>query len=296
MYIDLVISYVDFQNEEWQRSHREYATFPNAKFFRTGNNALRYLLRSVDKHLSFINQVFLLVQNRSEVPDYVNCDMVRIVTHNEFIPKKYLPTFNSTTIETFLAEIPDLSERFIYMNDDIFILNKLSINDFFIEDMAVTYFHKLMFEGTRPTFFESIVINDNELVLQQSRRQIWENGYAIRPNHTLRPYFKTLYKECYKKYWDKVESCLSRFRTPLNYNLYIVDLYQRSIGREQNLMTVRNVGIYNNVSDEELKILLAKDADTICILDHFPDVDIYENALLQEFFKEKFPTHSKYEK
>lgn len=46
---------------------------------------------------------------------------IKYVFHDQFIPKKYLPTFSSTVIETFLHYIPGLSENFIYMNDDVYI-------------------------------------------------------------------------------------------------------------------------------------------------------------------------------
>ena len=47
------------------------------------------------------------------------------VKTEEFIPKEYLPTFNSNVIEMNLHRIENLSEKFILFNDDLFILRKI---------------------------------------------------------------------------------------------------------------------------------------------------------------------------
>lgn len=296
MKIDLVVTYVDNANEDWQREYAKYCNTSLPTFFRTGRNALKYFLRGVSQNLPFINQVFLVVQNQSEVPDYVNRDIIRIVTHDEFIPEKYLPTFNCNVIEAFLYKIEGLSERFIYANDDIFVINRLCPFDFFVEHEAITYYEKLAIQRNKFAFYESIVMNSNELVLGISRGLSFEYGYVVQPHHTIRPYFKSLFEECIEQYFQKIEPKFTRFRSPINYNDYIVDLYQRKIGRERDLKLINNISIYNNVSDNELKVLLSKDSDTICILDHFQNIDIFENKILIDFFESKFSNVSKYEK
>lgn len=295
MKVDLVISYVDNSNNEWKYNCSKYTKTADARFFRVGKNQLRYVLRSVEQNLPFINQVFLIVQNKSEVPDYIDTEKVRVVTHDTFIPKKYLPTFNINTILTFLAEIPDLSEHFIYTEDDIFILNELTVDDFFVKDKTITRYHKLIFESNRPNSFESIVMNCNQLVFGKSKTDMWNEGFTIKPHHTLRPYKKSVYRQCIDKYWNKIESCLTRFRSPLNYSNYIVDLYSYKNGDAIDSTTFKNNGIYNNASNEEI-VIKANSADTICILDHFIDVDIFENKTLINLFKTKFPNVCKYEK
>lgn len=68
----------------------------------------------------------------SQIPAGIADDpKVQIILHSDFIPKKFLPTFNSTSIEMFLQFIPDLSEHFIYSNDDIFFTSVCKASDFF---------------------------------------------------------------------------------------------------------------------------------------------------------------------
>ena len=66
-------------------------------------------------------------------PSWLNVanEKIVVVKHEDFIPKEYLPTFNSHTIELNLHRIKGLSEYFIYFNDDTFILDKLQEKDFF---------------------------------------------------------------------------------------------------------------------------------------------------------------------
>ena len=45
--------------------------------------------------------------------------------------------FNSRSIETKIHHIPGLAEHFIYFNDDMILLRKVSKSDFFIDDLPV---------------------------------------------------------------------------------------------------------------------------------------------------------------
>lgn len=59
---------------------------------------------------------------------------LRIVRQSEFVPREFLPTFSSITIEHFLWRIPGLSEYFLYANDDMMFGKPLSPDFFFAED------------------------------------------------------------------------------------------------------------------------------------------------------------------
>ena len=64
---------------------------------------------------------------------------MNIVDHKEIFKehKTYLPTFNCRSIESCLFRIPNLSEHFIYFNDDFFLINETKIEDFFINGLPV---------------------------------------------------------------------------------------------------------------------------------------------------------------
>ena len=52
----------------------------------------------------------------------INNPKLNIAKHSDFIPKEYLPTFSSHSIELNLHRIEGLVERFVYFNDDMFLL------------------------------------------------------------------------------------------------------------------------------------------------------------------------------
>lgn len=124
--IDVVIPWVDSNDKEWQQKreywyekcHPDKLSNSNIRFQSWDN--LQYWFRAIEKFMPWINKVFFVTCGH--LPDFLNtnCPKLRIVKHEEFIPKKYLPTFNSNTIEMNYHRIPDLAENFLIFNDDVF--------------------------------------------------------------------------------------------------------------------------------------------------------------------------------
>jgi len=123
MKIDFVVLWVDSNDPEWIASYNHYRPEKplqnNARFRNWG--LFRYWFRSVERYAPWVNKVYLVTNGK--FPDWINpdCEKLVLVKHSDFIPQKYLPTFNSKTIELNLGRIDSLSEHFVYFNDDIFI-------------------------------------------------------------------------------------------------------------------------------------------------------------------------------
>lgn len=64
---------------------------------------------------------------------------VRLVDHSDIFAgfERHLPTFNSRSIITMLWRIPGLAERFVYFNDDFFLLRDVAPGDFFRGETVV---------------------------------------------------------------------------------------------------------------------------------------------------------------
>ena len=60
---------------------------------------LKYVMRGISENMPFIDKIILIVSDHHQVPKWINTDFVKVVYHKDFIPSKYLPTFNSRTIE-----------------------------------------------------------------------------------------------------------------------------------------------------------------------------------------------------
>jgi hypothetical protein len=54
-----------------------------------------------------------------------------VVRHSNIIPPQFLPTFNSNVVESFVWRIRELAERFVYFNDDMYVLRPTHWSAFF---------------------------------------------------------------------------------------------------------------------------------------------------------------------
>jgi len=137
MDIDLVYLWVDGNDPEWLAKRNALLgnikeSSEDCKGRYADNDELRYSLRSVEKYAPWIRKIFIVTDNQT--PDWLDATnpKIKIVDHKEILPKESLPCFNSTVIESFLYKIPNLSEHFLYANDDMFF-NAFVQPDFFFE-------------------------------------------------------------------------------------------------------------------------------------------------------------------
>lgn len=95
------------------------------------NEELRYSLRSLEKFAPWIRHVYIISDR--QVPYWLNTDYekVTVVDHSQIMPKECIPCFNSNVIEYFLPLVPNLSETFLYGNDDMFFASEVKPSDFF---------------------------------------------------------------------------------------------------------------------------------------------------------------------
>lgn len=135
--IDFVVTWVDMNDERWKKNFHQFSktdsTIKNgvsdARFRDYG--FLKYWFRGVDKYASWVNKIYFVTDNQR--PEWLNIEnpKIEIVNHSDFIPKQYLPTFNSVVIERYIHKIPGLSEHFVYFNDDFYIIKPTEKKRFF---------------------------------------------------------------------------------------------------------------------------------------------------------------------
>ncbi|RVE56647.1 hypothetical protein OJAV_G00223430 [Oryzias javanicus] len=96
------------------------------------NEELRYSLRSVERHAPWVRHIFIVTNG--QIPSWLNLDnpRVTVVTHQDiFLNTSHLPTFSSPAIETHIHRIPGLSQKFIYLNDDVMFGEDVWPDDFY---------------------------------------------------------------------------------------------------------------------------------------------------------------------
>ena len=134
--IDFVVTWLDSNDSEWQKEYEFYKTkekgdMSKARF--RDMNLFRYWFRSVETYAPWVNKVFLITNGK--FPDWINKNNPKLVLvkHEDYIPKEFLPTFNSITIELHMHKIKGLSEHFVYFNDDM-ILNAPVTPDYYFKE------------------------------------------------------------------------------------------------------------------------------------------------------------------
>lgn len=95
-----------------------------------GSEEIKYSIRSIDQNVTY-NKLYIVTN--SDIPDYFDKNLVNIVRHEDIFlnPQEDLPTYNSVAIESNLHRIPGLSEEFIYMCDDCYLLAPCEKSKFF---------------------------------------------------------------------------------------------------------------------------------------------------------------------
>lgn len=257
--IDVVITWVDGNDPEWRKLRNQYAADDEAGSdirFRDWDN-LQYVLRGIEKNMPWVRKIHLVTWGH--LPSWIKKDSTKlnIVRHEDFIPAKYLPTFNSNTIELNLHRIPGISKRFICFNDDMFVVKPTKKTDFFKRGMPCD----MACISPQPIYRSSImnielnnmkIINDYFSVnnIKQNKRKwlsVSKYGqYALRTFIFLKfksiigifqphvPY--NLQCSTYETLWSREDklldaTCRNKFRTTDDVNIWLLRSWQLMEGR-----------------------------------------------------------------
>lgn len=143
--IDAVITWVDGDDPVLKAKREKY--LPKTHIPRgaaatrfASLNEITYCVLSILKFAPYFNKIYIVTDEQTppifdavkqQYPDQY--DKIVIVAHKEIFEgfEDALPTFNSISIEMVLHRIKNLSEHFVYFNDDIFLLRPTSVEDWF---------------------------------------------------------------------------------------------------------------------------------------------------------------------
>jgi hypothetical protein len=142
--IDVVYTWVDDKFPGYTEQLAQYATLPqdrNPNRTRDNLDLLKYAMRSLDAAASFVRHVYL-VSCRPQIPPWLNVSApgLTVIHHDSFMDPALLPTFNSFTIQSCLHLIPNLSERFLHVEDDLLFGQPIALSDFLDPDGRMKVF------------------------------------------------------------------------------------------------------------------------------------------------------------
>lgn len=326
--IDVVVMWVDGNDVKWRE---EYNRFKEEKGDKRENrfrawNIFKYYFRGIEKNMNWVNKIYFVTYGH--VPDWLNIknSRIKIVKHEDIIDKSYLPVFNSRAIEVNIHKIKGLSEKFIYMNDDFFVLKKIEQEFFFKKNKPCLI--PAMNAITRNPLDHVLLNNTNIINKYFSKHEMlkkqWKKWFSIKlgklffrnlallswpqftgfyETHTATPFLKKSFEEV----WEKEKEILlsttnSKFKNELNVNQYIFKYWQLAKGdfvvgdyKESFLLNICSAKDLNEVK----KKIENKSYKILCINDNLNNLskkefDLIELELIQSFEK-IYPLKSSFE-
>lgn len=329
--IDFVVLWVDGSDPEWQKERSLYC--PQSKNNGSSDNRyrdwdlMRFWFRGVEKFAPWVNRIFFVTNGQT--PFWLNVDhpKLRLVNHREYIPEKYLPTFNSNVIELWLHNIPELGEQFVLFNDDMFLTAPVTPLDFF-ED-GVPRESALMDIATAPGPEDCLphmqinnfsILNrhfNKKIVIKKSFRKFFTLQYrgdllrnfllspfqyfsCFRDSHLPSSYLKSTFVTVWKEEGELLETCgVNRFRSKQDYTHWLMKCWQICEGN----FAVRSTGWgrhYELWEDDINKICRSIEHQkypVICLNDSKTDVAFDEmKKMLQKSFAFILPDLSEFER
>ena len=331
--IDFVVTWVDGNDPAWRAEKAKYDpsyTKGNSDARYREWNQFMYWFRAVEKYAPWVRYVHLVTWGH--LPPWLNTNhpKLKIVNHKDYIPAEFLPTFSSIPIELNIHRIPDLSEYFIYFNDDIYLSSPVTPEDFFsdgnpkhcaIAEPVRNYRYNGPFAhqqfsdmGLINSCFDLCASIERHPELWFSKRYGHKRMYnrfayqsAYLPGmmftHLGTPYrkstLKKIWQECHAELDD---TCKHRFRTPMDYMHQVFSLWEIMSGSfvpvEEDYYGIKfgtlskgTKRIETAFGSQKYRMICLNDSVDVTE-DNFPDI----KAELDRILERTFPEQSSFEK
>lgn len=166
---------------------------------------------------------------------------MQIVDHKVIFKgyEQYLPTFNSRAIEVVAWRIPELSEHYLYLNDDFLLIRPVTPDEFFDGDMSVLQGYKFntlvakILRALRPRKKGHSKVSFRDSMLNVA--EYLNVPHFIRVVHVPHPLRKSVWERIYSEYPELVERNMRhRFRHKEQFNtqsLYYIYSLRNGLAR-----------------------------------------------------------------
>ena len=327
--IDFVVLWVDGSDPEWLRQRQHYSgTADNgstANRFRDWG-LMRYWFRAVEQYAPWVNRIWFVTNG--QVPLWLNREhpKLRLISHSDYIPEAFLPTFNSNVIELWLHQIPDLAEQFVLFNDDMFLTAPVTPADFFRSGLPRDSALLDQVTALSPEdCFPHMMVNNFSIinkhfrkseVLRKNRAKFFAPQYGkdLLRNLLLAPFqnfsaFRDLHlpsshlKSSFREVWDAEPELLmqcsaNRFRSKTDLTHWLIKSWNICLGRFDARSTSwgRHFELWEDDIDAICADLIQQKYRAVCLNDSRTDIDFDTlKEKLSHAFDTLFPNPSAFE-
>ncbi len=325
--IDIVITWVDGSDPAWLNEKANYSPQKNnddrVNRYRDWG-FLPYLFRGIEQYAPWVRKVHFVTWGH--IPKWLNTDnpKLNVVKHRDYIPEKYLPVFSANPIELNLHRVKDLSEQFIYFNDDMLLINPVDADIFFKNGLPVDTVCEIPLRFN-PGGIDHIIGNDMMLINKNfNKREVvkknfkkWfsprspkaalknlymmaANGFSQFDNpHLPIPILKSTVETLWEKEADMMDdTCSHRFRSNDDVNQWLFRYWQFATGKF--VQAAKPQGKFFSIGKHDKQIVDALSSSKykmVCLSDDTPDIDFEkEQKFVLDLLDKKFPQKSSFEK
>ena len=331
--IDFVITWVDGRDPEWRKRKEALSenSFEDEREERYRDwGLLPYWFRGVEKYAPWVGKIWFICDQNP--PEWLNRDhpKLNIVRHEDYPPDEYRPAFSSHPIELNLHRIKGLSERFVYFNDDMFLLRPVKESMFFrrglpcdsallntipTDDLAGVpdgrIFYMFLNNASyinRDYDFRSC-LKRNPLkwlhpaygkdLVRNAMLCIWPRLVGTVELHLPQAFLKRTFREAWEKDFDILDmTSRHHFRNDLDVNQWLVRLHHIMKGEFSVRKPIRNAVFTLGRDNEELaRTVREQKIPMICINDASMDTQTYTDSKreIQAAFDALLPQPSMFE-
>lgn len=308
--IDLVYLWVNSNDPKWLAKKRQLTgdeTLDSGKDCigrYVDNDELRHSLRSVEKYAPWIRKIFIVTDD--QVPEWLDIKnpKIQIVDHSEILPQEALPTFNSVIIEHRLYLIPDLSEYFLYANDDMFLNRPVVPEDFFSKDgkpivrMSRRLFRKFWIKH-RERSHKHPLDNYNLTIHRAASLVESKLGRYIshKPHHNIDAYRKSDYAATYKLFEEEIKSTFkNHLRDDSDIQRSVYSFTPIIQGRSKLKFVGEKTSFRCHIEKPHYFTRLEKKNPMFFCLNDSQDARDEDRRRVADFLERKFPDKSQFEK
>ena len=288
--IDAVITWVDGSEPNYKLKLEE--NLKNKKIINrqyTQANEIDFCVASIIKFAPFVRKIFIVTDKQkpkfSGIRHMVSLEKIEIIDHEEIFRDNLdcMPSFNIRSIDALLFKIKNLSDKFIYFNDDMFLIKETTKEDWFKDNKAVltgswakTY-NKQLIKTISHKIKNLLNIRPSFNAAQSKAANIvgFHNKY-FKSFHCGRPQIKSVIKDFYDKNPQRLTNQIRyKFRDGRQYipyslcwhllikeNLYIESSTNKlvEINKSRNLSAIKLEKILKSIdSKAEVKFLNIQD-------------------------------------
>ena len=300
--IDAVITWVDGSEPNFKLKLEE--NLKNKKIINRQYlqaNEIHFCVASIIKFAPFVRKIFIVTDNQkpdlNEVRHLVSLNKVEIIDHKEIFRDNMdsLPTFNIRSIDALLFKIKNLSNKFIYFNDDMFLIKETSEEEWFKDNKAVltgcwtkTY-NKQLIKTISQRIKNLLNIRPSFNAAQSKAANIagFHNKY-FKSYHCGRPQIKSVIKDFYDKNPQRLTNQIRhKFRDGRQYMPYSLCwhlLIKENLHVESSSKKLVEINKSRNLSAKKLeKILRSIDLNAEVKFLNIQDLNMAEPETQQVF-------------